>query len=437
MKTTRILDLVRKYIESQELRNKEFVAGQTYVRNSGAVWDAEDVVNLVNVALTGYDRNYTDGKYAYELERLLANILKQRHVTLCNSGSSANLLAISALMSKKLNGRELKAGDEVITVAAGFPTTVNPIIQNGLIPVFVDIHLPQYNALPNAIEEAITDKTRAIFMAHTLGNPFKAKELREIADRNNLWILHDSCDALGAEHYGQPLPYWADISTFSFYPAHHISIVEGGAVSTDSPLLNKIIRSFRDWGRDCWCATGKDNTCGKRYGWKLGDLPFGFDHKFIYSEVGYNLKTTDLQAAMGIGQVKRLPQIVETRRDNWNFYRKELGELKEFFVLPEPTAYSNPSWFGFMITVKESAPFSRRDIVTYLEENKIGTRMLFAGNLTKQPAYKDVKYRVSGVLSNTDRVMNGSFWFGVFPGVTKPMRQYIVEKIHDFTKRYK
>jgi CDP-6-deoxy-D-xylo-4-hexulose-3-dehydrase len=431
MKKTKILELTRKYINSQE---EKFIAGQTQVRSSGASWNADDVVNLVDLAL---DRWYTDGKYAYEFERLLASFIKQRHVTLVNSGSSANLLAISALMSKKLNGRELKPGDEVITVAAGFPTTVNPIVQNGLIPVFVDVHLPHYNALPNAIEEAISDKTKAIFMAHTLGNPFKAKEMREIADRNGLWLISDNCDALGATYAGQPLPYWADISTFSFYPAHHISLAEGGAVSTDSPLLNKIIRSFLDWGRDCWCATGKDNTCGKRFNWKLGDLPLGFDHKYIYSEIGYNLKATDLQAALGTNQVKRLPKFIEARRSNWNFYREAFDGFADYFVLPEPTAKSEPSWFGFMLTVKEKAPFQRRELVTYLEENKIGTRMLFAGNLTRQPAYKNVKHRIGGVLKCADQIMERGFWIGVFPGITPPMREYVAEKMFEFIEKRK
>lgn len=361
-------------------------------------------------------------------------MLKQRHVTLCNSGSSANLLALSALMSKQLKGRELKKGDEVITVAAGFPTTVNPIVQNGLVPVFVDINLPTYNALPHAIEEAISEKTRAIMIAHTLGNPYKAREVRDLADRNELWVISDCCDGLGATHYDQPLPFWADISTFSFYPAHHISMGEGGAVATNSPLLNKIIRSFRDWGRDCWCDTGKDNTCGKRFGWQLGDLPFGFDHKYIYSEIGYNLKATDLQAALGFSQLKKLPRFIEARNDNWNFYRESFEPLKEFFTLPEPTTHSVPSWFGFMLTIKDNAPFSRRDLVTYLEENKIGTRMLFAGNLTKQPAYKDVKYRISGTLTKADRVMDNGFWLVVFPGITNPMREYVVEKTMEFVR---
>ena len=428
----KILELVDRYINEKIDGEGVFIPGETYVRNSGAVWDADDVVAGVNVLLEGFDRSYTEGKYSHELGRYLATFLKQRYVRLCNSGSSANLLAMSALMSDSLGKRKLNPGDEVITVAAGFPTTVNPIIQNGLVPVFVDIHLPQYNALPNAIEEAVTDKTRAIFIAHTLGNPFKAKEVRELADRNELWVIADCCDALGAEYDGQPLPFWADMSTFSFYPAHHISIIEGGAVSTNNPMLDKIVVSLRDWGRDCWCDTGKDNTCGKRYGWQLGGLPAGFDHKFTYRHVGYNLKTTDVQAAMGIGQVKRLPMLIQTRNEAWEYYRKELDDLKKFFILPEATANSTPSWFGFLLTVKNDAPFTRKEVVEYLEKHKIGTRMLFAGNLTKQPAYQNVKYHISGVLKNTDDVMNSSFWFGVFPGVSPEMRKHIVKKLHDF-----
>jgi CDP-6-deoxy-D-xylo-4-hexulose-3-dehydrase len=427
-KKTKILSLVRKFIDAQK---DVFIAGETYVRTSGASWDAEDVASLVELAL---DRWYTDGKYGYEFERFMAGVVKQRHVTLCNSGSSANLLAMSALMSKQLKGKELKKGDEVITVAAGFPTTVNPIIQNGLIPVFVDTSLPTYNALPHAIEEAISDKTRAIFIAHTLGNPYKAQEIRDLADRNGLWIIADCCDALGAEHLNKPLPWYADISTFSFYPAHHISMGEGGAVSTDSPLLNKIIRAFRDWGRDCWCLPGKDNTCGKRFNWQLGDLPCGFDHKYMYSEVGYNLKATDLQAALGVTQIKKLPQFVQTRRENWAFYRGAFDCLEKFFVLPEPTVRSTPSWFGFTMTVREDAPFTRLELVTWLEEQKIGTRMLFGGNLTRQPAYQDVKYRVSGALKKSDTVAENTFWMGVAPIITRPMQEYVADKMMEFTK---
>lgn len=428
MKKDKILALVERYINSQE---EKFVAGETYVRSSGAVWEADDVASLVKLAL---DRWYTDGAYGYEFERYLAGVIKQRHVTLCNSGSSANLLAVSALMSRQLKGKELRKGDEVITVAAGFPTTVNPIIQNGLIPVFVDTSLPTYNALPHAIEEAISDRTRAIFIAHTLGNPYQAEAIRDLANRSGLWVIADCCDALGAEYDHKPLPSFADISTFSFYPAHHISMGEGGAVSTDSPMLNKIIRAFRDWGRDCWCLPGKDNTCGKRFGWQLGDLPCAFDHKYTYSEVGYNLKATDLQAALGVTQIKKLPRFVETRRETWKFYREAFAPLAKHLVLPEATLRSDPSWFGFTITVRDDAPFNREELVNYLEESKVGTRMLFGGNLTKQPAYADVKYRVSGALKKTDTVMNQTFWIGVAPIITPPMREYVAEKMTEFVK---
>lgn len=430
MKITRskVLETVTKYIGETE---KPFIAGETYVRSSGVDWGIDDILSLTEAVLEGW---YADGKLSYEFERYLATFVKQRHVTLCNSGSSANLLAMSALMSKQLKGRELKRGDEVITVAAGFPTTINPIVQNGLIPVFVDINLPTYNALPHAISEAITDKTKAIFIAHTLGNPYKAQEVRDIADQNRLWVISDCCDALGSEHHKQPLPHYADISTFSFYPAHHVSMGEGGAVSTDNPLINKIVRSFRGWGKDCWCPPGKDDTCGKRYDWQLGELPYGFDHKYIFSEIGYNLKSTDLQASLGISQIKKLPGFIDERRRTWEFYREHLDELKEFFVMPEPTSYSDPSWFGFMLTVKDNAPFTRNEIVQYLENKKIGTRMLFAGNITKHPAYIDVKHRVSNVLSKTDNVMESGFWMGVSPVVTPPMRKYVVESIMKFIK---
>lgn len=429
LKKEKILEHIKTYIENEPVET--FLPGETYIRTSGASWDAADVVSLVDVALK---RWYTDAGTAYEFERYLANVIKQRHVILCNSGSSANLLAMSALTSKRLKDKAMKHGDEVITTACGFPTTVNPIIQCGMIPVFVDTNLPSYNALPHAISEAISDRTKAIFIAHTLGNPFKAEAIRDLADQNNLWLISDNCDALGAEYKNQPLPHWADMSTFSFYPAHHISMGEGGAVSTNDPMLNKIIRSFRDWGRDCWCMTGKDNTCGKRFDWQLGNLPQGFDHKYIYSEIGYNLKATDLQAALGISQVKKLPQFVDTRRRNWEFYREYLNEHKKYLILPEPTTHSNPSWFGFTITVKENAPFTRNELRGFLEQNKIGTRMLFAGNLTKHPAYEDVKYRVSGTLHKTDVVMNQSFWIGVAPIITRPMQEYVVGKIGEFIK---
>ena len=801
-----ILRSVKKYINEKETK---FVAGETYIPSSGATWSADDVSQVVDTVL----ERWFGGKVSYEFERLLANFVKQRHVSLCNSGSSANLLALSALTSKELGERRLRPGDEVITVAAGFPTTVNPIVQNGLIPVFIDINLPQYNALPHVIEEAITEKTKAIFIAHTLGNPFKARDVRDLCDRNELWYVADCCDALAAENHGQPLSVWADVSTFSFYPAHHISTMEGGAVATDNPRLNKIIRSFRDWGKscfpsgvkvnvgekikniedvergdyvlthegkmsvvsdltgktytgemltikagnakkirvtenhpffilrdnkyqwvesqdltngdylleslpqeenhapdefyfeyetqyqkkseliknspelmrligywlaegnlasgkkggrmykkgnnylfhrvdfsfhkdeieyindvseimkmvfgssgtvkrvgkngafisfksrkgyeffnkffgqksylksmpnyfvnlkaellselikgywrgdgssskqgysfgttseilfhqlrrillrfgiygsysernvnqhvssivngkeikakrtmynlyfygqsavymgvllgenayvkkpntslqksffvdsryiaypvetverkyvkketvynievedfhsyhaeffavhNCWCPPGKDDTCGKRYNWQLGNLPEGFDHKYIFSEVGYNLKSSDLHAALGINQVKRINQYIDARRDNWNFYRQAFQEWEEFFILPEPNPFSKPSWFGFMLTVRDKSPFSRRELVSFLEENRIGSRMLFAGNLAKQPAYQDVNYRISGTLHKTDRVMNNGFWIGVYQGITPPMREYVAGKMKEF-----
>ena len=338
-KIDKILSLTESYIDEKNKANK-FIAGVTRVRTSGAAWDGNDISSLVKACLDAW---ITDGTESYEFEKLLSTFLKQRYGVFCNSGSSANLLAMSALTSKRLGSRALKRGDEVITVAAGFPTTINPIIQNGLVPVFVDISLPSYNALPHAIEEAITDKTKAIMIAHTLGNPYKAQEVRDIADRSELWVIADCCDALGAEYEGKSLPSFADMSTFSFYPAHHISAGEGGAITTNSPILDKILRSFRDWGRDCWCQTGKDNTCGKRYGFDLGDLPNGFDHKYTYSEIGYNLKATDLQAALVASQIKKLPRFIDARRRTWEFYREHFSELEKYFILPEPTYKSNPS----------------------------------------------------------------------------------------------
>ncbi len=428
MNKDEILVEIKKYISEQN--KKPFIPGETYIPSSGATWSADDIAEVVDVLV----EKWFGGGKTHDFERLLAAFLKQRHVIMCNSGSSANLLALSALTSRELGDRRLVPGDEVITVAAGFPTTVNPIIQNGLIPVFVDIQPPQYNALPHVIEEAVSEKTKAVFIAHTLGNPLKARDIRDLCDRNNLWFISDSCDALGAENHGEPICHWADLSTYSFYPAHHISTMEGGAVSTNNPRLNKIVRSFRSWGKDCWCTPGKDNTCGKRYGWQLGELPYGFDHKYIFSEIGYNLKSSDLHAALGINQVKRIHKYIDTRNDNWNFYREAFEEFKKFFLLPEPTAHSKPSWFGFMLTIKENAPFSRRELVTFLEKNKIGSRMLFAGNLTKQPAYIGIKYRINEPLVKTDRVMNDGFWIGVYQGVTRPMQEYVVERFREFLK---
>ena len=422
----KILELVK----SSEVINRQ---KGDYVLSSGVNWDVDDVAAIIEVALSG---NWAAGKITHEFERHLATFLKQRHVVMCNSGSSANLLALSALTSKRLGSRALKKGDEVITVSAGFPTTINPIIQNGLVPVFVDISLPSYNALPHAIEEAITDKTKAIMIAHTLGNPYKAQEVRDIADRSGLWVVGDCCDALGSEYEDKPLPYFSDISTYSFYPAHHISTVEGGAVSTNNPMLDKIVKSFMSWGKDCWCPPGKDNTCGKRYDYQLGDLPHGFDHKYIFSEVGYNLKATDLQAAVGVSQIKKISEIIDARRRTWEFYREHFNELEKYFILPEPTYKSNPSWFGFMLSVRDDAPFSRSDLVPFLEENRIGSRMLFAGNAVKHPAYQDIEHIVSGTLHKSDFVMNNGFWIGVSPVVTNKMREYVMSKFLDFCKEF-
>lgn len=411
----------------------KFIPGETYIRSSGVDWDEQDMEAMISTVLSG---NLAHGRMSYEFERHLATMLGQRHVSFCNSGSSANLLALSALTSSSLESRALQKGDEVIVVAAGFPTTLNPVIQLGLMPVFVDISLPSYNALPHEIEEAVSEKTKAIMIAHTLGNPYKAEAVRQIADRNNLWVVGDCCDALGSTYEGKPLPYYADISTFSFYPAHHITTIEGGAVSTNNPILNKAVRAFRDWGRHCWCLPGKDNTCGKRYNWELGSLPCGFDHKYIYSEIGYNLKSTDICAALGVSQIKKFPKFRERRIGTWAFYRDELSELEKFFVLPEPTLNSVPSWFGFMLSVKEDAPFTRNEIAEYLEENKIGSRMLFGGNLLKHPAYKHTEYKVGNTLHKSDYVMDNGFWIGVSPVITDPMRDYVVEKIHTFCKDF-
>jgi CDP-6-deoxy-D-xylo-4-hexulose-3-dehydrase len=426
-----ILNAVREYIIGEEPR--QFIPGETYITTSGASWNDADVAEAVSVLLG----RWFGGKMTHEFERLLASFVKQRFAAMCNSGSSANLLAVSALTSKEFGERRLKPGDEVIVAAAGFPTTVNPIIQNGLIPVFVDIQLPQYNVLPHLVEEAISEKTKAVFLAHTLGNPYKARDMRDLCDRNELWHISDMCDALGAYNRGEPVAFWADISTCSFYPAHHISTMEGGAVITNNPRVNKVVRSFRDWGRDCWCDPGRDNTCGKRYDWQLGDLPAGYDHKYIYSEIGYNLKSSDIHAALGVNQIKRIGQIIEARQTNWEFYRNAFEEFSEYFILPEPAPYSKPSWFGFMLTLRDNVPFTRRELVTYLEEHKVGTRMLFAGNILRHPAYRDIPHRVSGVLVKSDKVMRDGFWIGVHPGITRTMQEYVVEVFRDFIKSVK
>ncbi len=423
-----ILKLVAGYYE-EAFAPEPFTPGETPVPVSGRVFDADDLLHLTDAAL---DFWLTAGRYAEQFEHTFARFLGVRHAMLCNSGSSANLLALSALTAPELGARRLRPGDEVITVAAGFPTTVNPIVQNGLTPVFLDIEQGTYNIDVRCLEEAIGPKTRAIIVAHTLGNPFDLETVTAVAKRHNLWLIEDNCDALGATYKGKLTGSFGDLATVSFYPAHHITMGEGGCVVTDRPQFKKLVESFRDWGRDCWCLPGKENTCGKRFEWTLGGLPPGYDHKYIYSHIGYNLKLTDLQAAVGVAQLKKLPAFIEARRRNWRLLYEGLKPLEEFFILPQATPNSDPSWFGFLLTVRPDAPFTRNALIRWLEARKIGTRLLFGGNLTLQPAYQSVPYRVVGALTNTDQVMNQTFWVGVYPGLTEAMLAYVVETIHAF-----
>lgn len=395
---------------------------------AGRVFDAEELVQLVDSAL---DFWLTTGRFAAQFERAFAARFGIRHALLVNSGSSANLVALSCLTSPRLQDLQLKPGDEVITVAAGFPTTVNPIIQNRLVPVFVDIRLPTYNIDAEQLEAARSPRTRAIMIAHTLGNPFELDAVVDFARRHDLWLVEDCCDAVGSTYRGRPVGTFGDLATVSFYPAHHITMGEGGAVLTDRPLLKKLAESFRDWGRDCWCAPGADNTCGKRFEWSLGELPHGYDHKYIYSHIGYNLKLTDMQAAVGVAQLEKLDGFIAARRHNFRRLEAGLGDLREFFVLPEATPGSDPSWFGFPISVRDGAPFSRRDVVRFLDARKVATRQVFAGNLLRQPAYREIEHRQVGALANTDFVMSRSFWIGVYPGMTDAMLDYVIEAFHD------
>lgn len=401
----------------------KFVPGKTYIPSSGKVFDKEEINNAVMAARDGW---WTEGRFAAEFERQFKKILGVKYVTLTNSGSSANLLALSSLLIKK--------GSEVITTACSFPTTVNPIIQNNCVPVFVDVDLKTKNAIVPQIKKAITKKTKAIILAHTLGNPFNIREIKKIAKKNKLWLIEDTCDALGSTYNGKLAGTYGDIATFSFYPAHQITMGEGGAVITNNPLLHRRIRQFRDWGRDCWCDTGKDNTCGKRFSWQLGKLPFGYDHKYIYSVRGYNLKLTDFQAAIGVAQLKKLPKFIEKRKENFEKLYKGLKKYEKYFILPQKEKNSEPAWFGFPIVILDNAPFTRLDIVKYLESKGIGTRSLFGGNLTLHPAYQNVKYKKIGDLKNSDKVTSDSFWIGVYPGITDEMINYILRKFEEFFK---
>jgi CDP-6-deoxy-D-xylo-4-hexulose-3-dehydrase len=417
----KILELVAEY-SAEAFPEKQFIPGVSSVPVAGRVFDSNDVQHLIDSSL---DFWLTTGRFAHEFEIEFARFFKMRHAILVNSGSSANLLALTCLTSPQLKERQLKPGDEVITVATGFPTTVNPIFQNGLVPVFVDVDIPTYNIDVTQLEAAFSEKTRAVMVAHTLGNPFNLEAVTAFCKEHNLWLIEDCCDAVGALYNGQPVGRFGDVATVSFYPAHHITMGEGGAVLTDKPKLKKLIESFRDWGRDCWCETGKDNTCSKRFDWQLGDLPHGYDHKYTYSHIGYNLKVTDMQAALGVSQLKKLPGFIERRRENFNYLTERLSPLQDFFILPKATPNSTPSWFGFPISVRPEAPFNRDDTVRWLEHHKIGTRLLFGGNLTRQPAYRGQNFRVVGDLARSDEVMRNVFWIGVYPGLTKSMLDYV------------
>ncbi len=423
-----ILDLSNQYL-AEAFPPAEFVPGQSSVPVSGKVIDSSDLSSVIDSAL---DCWFTTGRFAEEFERKLARFVGVRCASLVNSGSSANLLAVSALTSPKLGDRRLKPGDEVITVAAGFPTTLNPIIQNRLVPVFVDVTLPSYEIDVSQLDAAKSDRTRAIFVAHTLGNVFDLDAVCAFAKKHDLWLIEDCCDALGSTWKGRRVGTFGDIATVSFYPAHHITMGEGGAVLTNKPNLQTLIESFRDWGRDCWCHTGKDNTCGKRFDWQLGSLPCGYDHKYTYSHIGYNLKATDMQAALGQSQIEKLPHFIDRRKENFRYLSKALKPLENCLLLPEATPGSDPSWFGFPIGVREDAPFTREELIRALEGNKIGTRLLFGGNLLRQPAYEGCEYRAIGTLPNTDFVMNNVFWVGVYPGLTKPMLDFVASVVGEF-----
>lgn len=408
-------------------QKSDFIPGTSPVPVTGKVFGQPELEAAVNASL---DFWLTAGPYTEKFESRFARTVGMRHAFMVNSGSSANLLAISTLTSPKLGDRALRPGDEVVTVAAGFPTTVTPIIQNNLVPVYVDIDLSTYVANEEALEASISSKTRAIMMAHTLGNPFNLDLVSKIAEKHDLWVIEDSCDGLGGTYRGKNLGTFGDFSTFSFYPAHHITTGEGGAVLVKKAAHKSIVESFRDWGRDCWCPSGCDNTCLKRYEWTLGELPEGYDHKYTYSHLGYNLKSGDIQAAIGLAQLDRLDTFIELRKRNWAYLRSGLNDLEEFLLMPEAVPGSDPSWFGFALTVKDGGPKTRNQVVQELNEAKIATRLLFGGNLLRQPAFTGTPRRVIGDLINTDKVMNGTFWIGVWPGLTIPMLDYMIQKIH-------
>ena len=425
---TEIRTLVAEYFAAA-FPTPDFVPGQSPVPVSGKVFDHTELQSLVDSSL---DFWLTTGRFAEAFEREFAKVMGVRHALLCNSGSSANLLALSALTSSRLNDRALREGDEVLTVAAGFPTTVNPIYQNRLTPVFVDVNLGTYDAPIERLAEAIGPRTRAIMMAHTLGNPFNLAGVMQLAKQHNLFVIEDTCDAVGAMYDGKPAGSFGDLATTSFYPAHHITMGEGGSVLTQSGALKKILESFRDWGRDCWCPPGADNTCGRRFDWQLGDLPYGYDHKYVYSHIGYNLKLTDMQAAVGVAQLPKLPHFIAARRANFARLYEGLKPLEDRFILPEATPGSEPSWFGFALTIRPGVKIDRLALTQHLESRRIGTRLLFGGNLMKQPAYKDLPRRVVDSLDNADVITTNTFWIGVHPGLDDARIDYLIKSIHDF-----
>jgi CDP-6-deoxy-D-xylo-4-hexulose-3-dehydrase len=424
-------EILQKVLEYGKLKysDNKFIPGETLIPPSGKILDFNELSFMVDASLDGW---LTAGEFNTKFEKKLANFIGVNHLITTNSGSSANLLAFSTLTSPLLGERKVNPGDEVITVAAGFPTTINPAILHGCVPVFLDIDKKTHNIDVSKLNDALTKKTKVVMMAHSLGNPFNLDVIVDFCKKNNLWLIEDNCDALGSKYNGQFTGTFGHIGTLSFYPAHHITMGEGGAVFTNDPLLKKIMESFRDWGRDCYCLPGKDNTCGKRYEWSFESLPSGYDHKYVYSHLGFNLKITDMQAACGIAQLDKLEYFIQKRKDNFDYLKSRLSTCLEFIDLPEATENSSPSWFGFLVTLKNDNDFKRVDLLKYLNQEKIGTRLLFAGNLVKQPYMKDVNYRIVGNLDNTNYVMENSFWVGVYPGITNEMIDYVALKFETF-----
>jgi CDP-4-dehydro-6-deoxyglucose reductase, E1 len=424
----KIIALVKEhYLE--EFPEEEFIPGKSSIPVSGRTFDHKDIETLIDSSL---DFWLTEGRYTDLFEKKFSEFLNVKKTVPVNSGSSANLLAFSSLTSPKLKDRAIKKGDEVITVATGFPTTINPIIQNGCIPVYIDCELDTYNINVENLSDALSEKTKAVMIAHTLGNPFDVDKISQFCKDNDLFLIEDSCDALGSKYKNQYTGTFGDMGTFSYYPAHHITMGEGGSVVTNNPVLNKILESFRDWGRDCWCAPGESDTCNRRYDWQLGNLPYAYDHKYIYSHIGYNLKLTDLQASIGVSQLDKVDSFIHKRKVNWERLHSGLSNLEEFFILPQKQKNSDPSWFGFALTVKQSAPFSRPELINHLDDKKINSRFLFGGNILWQPAYLNSEHREVGSLSNSDTVALGTFWLGVFPGLTNGMIDFVIETIQDF-----